>query len=422
MDSVPPEPPRQPEDSGQRADIQEVSDQTQTASELPAAQPTGKRKLRIGAGAAVVAVLLAAAGWWHFGHHRLMVMNSTTQSSSSQTTNPVAASSAKVQGLQLDTNKNYGNKYANGILPVGDGKYTSSGPKKGYVYACTEYAHNLAVSAGGAGRPGPWFTDDDKEYNVNQKLHVEGNVMWTADFSNSLSGSTRTIVTNDLPNHPTGIFPIMASDPAYAYDKNPNSIKGQTFTYKLSADPTYNANPNCESGEVGIMLTGVALFSALDAGGRDAGAWEVQDACEGHPQSDGIYHYHTLSSCIKNVSVHTVIGYALDGFPITGPDVGTNNILTTGDLDECHGIVSQINLNGQNVIMYHYVMTQDYPYSVSCYRGTPISPPGQQEQPQNQLQQVRTGQPSTAQQPSQDQQTPPPGQQPPPKPGRPPVQ
>jgi hypothetical protein len=128
------------------------------------------------------------------------------------------------------------------------------------------------------------------------------------------------------------------------------------------------------------MLTGVALFNGFDAGGRDAGAWEIQDSCDGHPQSDGIYHYHTLSSCIKDTSVHTVIGYALDGFPITGPQVAPGNILTTADLDECHGITSQITLNGKTITTYHYVMTQDFPYSVSCYRGTPIQPPGQKEQ------------------------------------------
>ena len=143
------------------------------------------------------------------------------------------------------------------------------------------------------------------------------------------------------------------------------------------------------------MLTGVALFNALDAGGRDAGSWEIQDGCDGHPQEQGVYHYHTLSSCIKNTSVHTVIGFALDGFPITGPTVGPNNILTTADLDECHGIVSQINLDGKNITMYHYVMTQDFPYSINCFHGTPITPPGQQANAQanrqGQIPNQRTG-------------------------------
>ena len=74
--------------------------------------------------------------------------------------------------------------------------------------------------------------------------------------------------------------------------------------------------------------------------------------------------------------MRTVIGFALDGFPITGPMVAAHNILTTADLDECHGITSEIELDGKTVTMYHYVMTQDFPYSVSCFRGTAVPPPG----------------------------------------------
>jgi len=278
------------------------------------------------------------------------------------------------EGLQLSATKAYGDKYANGILPVGDNLYSSDSPKKGYVYACAGYAQNMQSSQGGAGKRGPWFVGTT-QYNLSKKIHVKGSVMWQAQFSNKISGNIRSIITNDLPDHPTGVFPISPSDPAYAFDRNPNSIKGQTFTYSLPASPSYG-DPSCIGGQVGVMLTGVALFSGFDAAGRDAGAWEVQDSCDGHPEKDGIYHYHTLSSCIKDISVKTVIGFALDGFPITGPQVGANNILATSDLDECHGITSQVVLDGKNVTTYHYVMTQDFPYSVSCYHGTANQPPG----------------------------------------------
>lgn len=303
--------------------------------------------------------------------HQTSSVNNSNKTSTTTTAN--------VQGLQLDTSKNYGNKYADGVLPVGDGKYTTNQPKQGYVDACSNYAQNLVNDSGGAMTRGPWFTNNNTEYDVNKKVHVQGDVHWDGTFTDTVSGDTRTIVSNDLPvSDPTGVFPIASTDPAYAYDHNPNSIQSQNFTYALAANPTYSNSPNCESGQVGVMTSGVALFNALDAGGRDAGAWETQDSCDGHPQMDGIYHYHTLSSCIKDTSVHDVIGYALDGFPITGPKVSNNNILTTSDLDECHGIVSQITLDGKSVTMYHYVMTEDFPYSISCYRGTPITPPGQQ--------------------------------------------
>jgi hypothetical protein len=103
----------------------------------------------------------------------------------------------------------------------------------------------------------------------------------------------------------------------------------------------------------------------------------VQDGCQGHPEITGAYHYHSLSSCIADASVTDVIGYALDGFPITGPKIGDHNVLTTDDLDECHGITSTIDLDGQAVTTYHYVMTQDFPYSVSCFRSTPGKAPGE---------------------------------------------
>ncbi|HVU73414.1 MAG TPA: YHYH protein [Mycobacteriales bacterium] len=286
-----------------------------------------------------------------------------------------AADTARAQGLTLDPNKRYGNRYANGILPVGDGKYSTAGAKKGYIYACAGYAQNLGNDRGGADTRGSWFSSDGKTYDVKKKLHVQGHVLWNADFSMRVSGGVRTIVTNDLPKHPTGVFPIASSDPAYRYDRNPNTIKGQTLTYRLPSSPRYGA-PSCMGGEVGVMLTGVALFNAFDAGARDAGAWEVQDSCSGHPQVEGEYHYHTLSSCIHTVSVHTVIGYALDGFPITGPQVSKGNVLTTRDLDVCHGITSTVTVNGKSVTTYHYVMTQDFPYSASCFRGAATAPPG----------------------------------------------
>ena len=294
----------------------------------------------------------------------------STRSAKATTTTTAAKSDGTVT---LDPNKNYGDEYADGILPGGDGKYTTDAPRQGYVYVCRV----PAGGGGGAQTRGPWFVNDNTEYDINKKVAVTGNVQWDSTFTMTISGSSRVIFTNDLPrDHTTGVFPVQPSDPAYQYDRNPNSIASQSLTYTLGANPTVQGAPGCVSGEVGVMTTGVAVFDAFDAGGRDAGAWEVQDGCDGHPQMSHEYHYHTLSKCIQDASVHTVIGFALDGFPITGPKVAEHNILTTKDLDECHGVASEVQLDGKSVTTYHYVMTQDFPYSASCFRGTAVQPPG----------------------------------------------
>lgn len=336
--------------------------------------------------AALVALFMLGTGLvWALQRSRSPVITMPADTSGAQRPAAAAAASQQAQGLQLDTSNNYGDKYANGILPVGDGKYETTAAKTGYIYACSGYAQNIGTSQGGADKRGTWFVNNNTQYDTAKKPHVAGSVIWKPTFSDTLSGGNRIILSNDLPNHPTGIFPIATADPAYAYDRNPNSIRSQTLSYALPASPVYGS-PHCMGGEAGIMLSGVALFNAFDAGGRDAGAWEVQDGCSGHPQMSGEYHYHTLSSCIKDSSISTVIGFALDGFPITGPKLSTHNVLTTANLDECHGIVSQITLDGKKVTTYHYVMTQDFPYSISCFRAQPIQngpPAGQTNQPPN---------------------------------------
>jgi hypothetical protein len=129
-------------------------------------------------------------------------------------------------------------------------------------------------------------------------------------------------------------------------------------------------------GMIGVALNGVAIFNALDAGGRDAVAHEVQDACSGHPQMSGEYHYHGPSACLPNESGNEVlIGYALDGFGIYSLYDANGRELTNADLDDCHGRVSEVEWDGKRAVMFHYVLTREYPYTVGCFRGTPESLP-----------------------------------------------
>lgn len=258
-------------------------------------------------------------------------------------------------------------------LPLDDYHYTSSGPEEGYVYSCQS-----SFMGQGPSTVGPWVNVAANTWDLETKSEVEGSVSWAAaSFSNTTSGSDRIITTNDLPQSPStsGTFPISPSDPAYQYDMNPNSIFAQNLTFDLPLNPTEAAEPSCVNmGPIGVMLTGVVLYNALDALGRDAAAHEVLDSCWGHPDQSGTYHYHMLSPCMSDPGTghSNLLGYALDGFGIYGPRGEDGEALTSADLDACHGHTHAITWNGKTVVMYHYHLTYDYPYSVGCYRGTPI--------------------------------------------------
>jgi hypothetical protein len=258
------------------------------------------------------------------------------------------------------------NLYGSGELPLGDQHYVTDAPRRGYIYLC-----HAMQGDGGAQFAGSWIHGNS--WNTNSKPAVQGAITWdNAQFRSIIVNDDRRLIGNGLPiNHTTGAFPVAQSDPAYNFDRNPNKITPQQFNDAVLVHPVYSDTPHCMGGEVGVMLTGVPLFNGFDAGMRDAPAHELQDSCNGHPQKTGEYHYHNLSPCIKDIGEKTVLGYALDGFPITGPLVAPGRYLTTANLDVCHGITSEIIEDGEAKVTYHYVMTQDFPYSVSCFRGTP---------------------------------------------------
>lgn len=252
-------------------------------------------------------------------------------------------------------------------LPLGDGKISTEA-KAGFIWAC-----RIDPNGRGADVNGPWIHDDGT-YDLTSKVAVQGSVRWPQRFTIRKDGDKRVFEANDYPDHPTGSFPISPDDPAYAYDRNPNGLREQSMRLELAATPKLARAPSCAPGAVGILLSGSVLFNALDAPGRDAVAHETQDACQGHPQESGVYHYHSLSSCIEDKpgeDGHSrLMGYALDGFGIFGRKGEGGKTLTSADLDECHGHTHVIDWDGKRVKMYHYHATWDFPYTVGCFKGT----------------------------------------------------
>jgi hypothetical protein len=257
-------------------------------------------------------------------------------------------------------------------IPLGDG-YRSSTPKVGYVDSCI----TSFPSVGGAQSEGPWIDTKTRTWDSQTKIAVAGSGSWSdAHYSVTVSGATRTIRTNDLPiDHPTGTFPIATSDPAYAYDHNPNRIGAQSIDWSLPAHPSAAAKPSCTSGgPVGVLNDGVVLYNALDGEGRDAGAHEVLDAWQGHPDMSDTYHHHEVPTFMISAAKgrSTLVGYALDGYGIYVERSADGQLLTNTDLDACHGRTSRVMWNGALTRIYHYDATLEFPYTVGCFHGTPI--------------------------------------------------
>jgi len=249
-------------------------------------------------------------------------------------------------------------------LPVGDGHVTDH-PAAGNVYACRSM-----FRGGGARHAGPWL--HGATWNPAEKPHVAGRVLWPeAAFSMIPDGADLDVRGNGLPvNEPTGVFPISPSDPAYQYDTNPNAISAQPLAFAIPAAPQRAAQPGClPMGMIGFTTTGVAIFNALDDAGRDAAAHEVQDRCDGHPQQRGQYHYHGASPCMPGARGDSLVGWALDGYPIFGMRDARGVLLTDADLDACHGRAETVTADGR-AYAYAYRLTQEYPYTLGCFTGT----------------------------------------------------
>ena len=186
-------------------------------------------------------------------------------------------------------------------------------------------------------------------------------------------GGFLVIRSQGYPNHPTALFPNSG---------NPNSIQVQDFTFRLPLEPRVaDSTTRLPMGPVGTALNGVVFFNPFEQGGMNAveGYSEVWlDACCGHPQQTGVYHYHKYPVCVKSPfkddgKQHSpIIGFAWDGFPIHGPyeadgvmarDLESLASPAAAPLDACNG-------HEDPVRGYHYHVTPGrFPYILGGYRG-----------------------------------------------------
>ncbi len=230
--------------------------------------------------------------------------------------------------------------------------------------------HDNVWSAPFAGEMSAWLRagDLDSTGNLVQKDQlIADNVTVTFD-------STAMIIhTQSLPNHPTGAFP----------GENPNYIKETPATYYIPLNPSENPNHQVTAidnsnhalpmGPIGIAANGVVFFNPFDADSQDAS--NIMDYCCGHPNPDGLYHYHKYPICMNSPWVdegkaHSpLLGWAFDGFPIYGPYVKANVLAKDAAGADA---LNAFNLHTDPDRGPHYQVTPGkFPYIIGGYWGTP---------------------------------------------------
>jgi hypothetical protein len=220
-------------------------------------------------------------------------------------------------------------------------------------------------------------------------INVTQNAKNTAYAAPSLkvtcSGSNMTIESNGIPE-----FEFVQT--------TPNRLIAQNYRWVLPINPqratTTTAVPL--GGVSAIAVDGLPIFGPTEAprdGYKDPYLQGILDFCNGHTAQRGDYHFHARPGCL-NINFNkpgTIVGYALDGFPIltnyvcadanctstkklksswqkTNPNVSNawqqhSYVAGSGDLDQCNGATQP---NGS----YAYYATDSFPYFMGCYMGT----------------------------------------------------
>lgn len=216
-----------------------------------------------------------------------------------------------------------------------------------------------------------YYRDGERFLNLFAPANHDVNKDGIPDLALSHDEEFLIMDTQGYPNHPTAIFPNAS---------NPNRILPQKFRFKLPFRPQLAETiTRLPMGPVGVAINGVVFFNPFEAGGINAveGYSEVWlDACCGHPQQEGVYHYHKYPTCVKSPfrddgQQHSpVIGFAFDGFPLYGPYEGSRQFardLTGAQaLDVCNG-------HRDPERGYHYHVTPGrFPYITGGYAGVPV--------------------------------------------------
>ncbi len=245
----------------------------------------------------------------------------------------------------------------------------------------------------------------------------------TSTVSMTCTDTSRVLTANGIPDHATGAFPNAG---------NPNTIRAQTVSFSAPRNPAKLATTTAVR-ESGCALNGIKLEPGTAESYQNAGVWRIEalgqtyfkfgvDQNNAHVQPTGAYHYHGMPEGymdrLGKGTAMTLVAFAADGFPVyarygfdkaadaasalrpmvpsyrmkaepaagrpatSAVAMGTftqdyEYVEGLGDLDDCNGRTGVTPEFPAGI--YHYYITDGYPYIQRCVKGTAASaggPPG----------------------------------------------
>lgn len=251
-------------------------------------------------------------------------------------------------------------------------------------------------------------------------IDIQSQLSTSSIYSETISGTTRTITINGIASHNVGVFPNMG---------NPNTISESSETYTMTTNPQPATNSISGQGyTTAVLFSGVAVdpFTAeffMGSSGVNMN-WNITtlqsttslglDCNNAHVQPTGRYHYHgTPSAYLESLgmidgSQMLKVGYAADGFPVyykygyatdgltmesyqsgyqlktverggdgnSAPDGCPDGyyfqdyeyVNGTSELDACNG---KFGKTPESDNEYYYVITDNFPSVPICFSGIP---------------------------------------------------
>ena len=185
----------------------------------------------------------------------------------------------------------------------------------------------------------------------------------------------------------------------YAFEaKTPNGLREQNYTWRIPISPTRAKTSTSIVNRLGTLaftVSGIPIYGPTEGPVPQREAYGdpvyngILDGCKGHTGFNADYHYHAILAVAGCNLNETIVGWALDGFPIYSNPGWTwkSGYVRTGDptsqswaaytykgtarrsLDAC---------NGRRLSdgSYRYYVTEAFPYVIGCFAGTPMAQQG----------------------------------------------